>query len=348
MTPLFLTPLLSPIGYDADGDAVWPALGGRDGNNGMEFLVDDLDEESDDFDDDDEGDDDEDDRDSDDDDEGDDEDEGDQRARRRPTRRKVEQADEGDDDWEPPTREQWSKVEAALARNNGENRKLRLTKKIMGNLGVSDEQEFRDWLLDRGIDPETGTHLDGAAPAGERSNGSPDDGTGDGADDKVAKPTREQLVLERRRAEERGAAREAARFRPAVVQFAAAAALKDAGYSGKNISMALRLLNTDEVEVEFDDNGEVTTYGLDDQVEAIKNDFPELFVPKRADRRRTTDEDDEDERPARRGTPRKVAGGGARQVDGGDRGRPAPKKLGWLEQADRQLRGLSPTPRGRR
>lgn len=347
---LFPTPLLSPIGYDRDGDPVWPALGGRSGsgNNGMEFLVDDRDgDEDDDFDDDEDDEDYDDgggdDRDGDDADDGD-EDDG-QDARRQPRQRRQEPEA---DDWQPPTREQWQRVEQALKRNNSENLKRRQIGKIMNALGVSDEQEFRDFLLDRGLDPDTGTRIDGDSTA-ERANGSTDH---DGSDDGGPVRTREQVVLDRRRSEERGAAREAARYRPAVVQFAAAAALKEAGYTGSNISMALRLLDVEGAEVDFDTDGEITIYGLDEQVEEIKKDFPELFAPKRAPRRGREDADDageaEPERPVRRGIPRRVGGGGARAVDGGERGRPPAKALGWLEMADRQLRGLPVNPRPRR
>lgn len=315
----------TPIGW-IDGEPVWAARGAR--NNGMEFIVDDGDDEPDEFDQDDadEGDDDDDLVDQ-----GDGDDEpGDGDQRRRPRARKDDDGEDGGDGdgdpWEPPTREQWAKVEEALRRNNGENRKLRLTKKAMAKLGVTDEAEFADWLLDRGIDPESGNRL----VDDDEGVGQGDDGQGKPEDAPAERRTREQIVLERRRAEERGAARTEARYRPAIVQFAAAAALAEAEYAGKDAALALRLFDMDKVDVEFDENGDPVVYGLDEQIKQIKEEFPQLFRRKRVER------DGDDTQPRRNGRT-SVGRTGARAIDGGDRGRTGGKPQGWLQQVDRQL-----------
>jgi hypothetical protein len=306
---------LSPIGYDTDGNPIWPARGGR---GGLDFTVDDRDgDEPDDFDETDEDDEGDEDDDEDSGDEGDGDDEGTPRSRRT---RKAEE-DTGDD-WEPPSRDAMARIEAAMARNNNENRKNRLVRKILGKLGVNDESEFSGWLLDRGIDPDTGQRItDGA----QRGN---DPADGEDKPDRTAPET----VVERRRAEERGAARATAQYQPALVQFAAAAAIRDAGYAGKNMSLALRLIDTDQVDVEWNENGEPIIFGLDEQVEEVKKDFPDLFRTARA----KNDEEDGTSRRRRAGgrTPT-----GARQIDGGERPRGTTKPMGWLERADRQLRG---------
>jgi hypothetical protein len=331
----------APIGWIA-GKPVWPARGAR--KNGMEFVVDGLDgDDPDEFDADDEQDDD-----------GDDEQNQDRRggqARKRTARRdadadddddepddgdETDEADDGTDEggeapWEPPTREQWRKVEDALRRNNGENRKMRLTKKAMTRLGITDEQEFSDWLLDRGIDPETGNRLvDLGEDAGSGSSEQDADsgeqgGTGE-------RRSREQVVLERRRAEERGAARTAERYRPALVQFAAAAALSEAKYTGTDMALALRLFDTSDIDVEFDENGDPVVYGLDDQVDKIKQEFPQLFE------RKSAGGDTESTQRRRNG---RTSNGrtGARSIDGGDRGRTAPAPKGWLAQLDKRITG---------
>lgn len=329
----------TPIGW-VGGEPVWPARGAR--KNGMEFVVDSLDgDDPDEFDADGERDDDEPDDDrsdrrggqarrrqaaqdpDDDDDEADDGDDADETD---------DGTDEGDETaaWEPPTKEQWHKVEEALRRNNGENRKMRLTKKVMARLGIKDEQEFTDFLLDRGIDPETGNRLvDLGEDAGSEQG---DDAEGDDKARGGERRSKEQVVLERRRAEERGAARVEERYRPALVQFAAAAALAEADYSGKDMAMALRLFDMGDIDVEFDDNGDPVVYGLDDQVEKIKKEFPQLFRRKAAAAAVAVDE------PARRRNGRTSNGRtGARSIDGGDRGRTAPAPKGWLAQIDRQI-----------
>lgn len=320
---LQLNPVI--IGYDLDGQPIWRAAGAR---GGFDFTVDDKDgDEPDDFDEEDDADD-EDDDEPDDEEEADDEEDG--TAARRPRQRQQKQ--EPDDEWEPPSKEQFEKIERALARNNGENRKLRHTRKIMQKIGVTDEQQFVDWMLDRGFDPETGQPIPGGANAADDilrgENGAKE---GDGDDTAGGARTQAQIITERRRAEERGSARAEAKFKPAIVSFAAAAALQEAGFTSKNVGMALRLLDTADIDVEFDSNGDPVVYGLDEQVVKLKEDFPELFARKRA-------RDDEDAAPAR-----KRAGGrtvnGARSIDGGDRGKPRAKVQGWEQKLLQQMTG---------
>lgn len=328
------------IGTDADGAPIWASAGGRGtshGIGGIDFAVDDRDgDEPDDFDGDDDGDDgdeyeidDRDDRDEDDEDDdretGDEDDEDDPRDRRRRDRQQ--------DRWEPPSREEWEKLQEAQRRNNGELQRNREARKILQRLNLRTASEFADFLLDRGFDPDTGSRL------------------GDAAEDADTEERRQEAAVAHRRAEQRGAEREASRYRPAIVQFAAADAFRDAGFSGSSLNRVLRLLDTDSVDVEFDEHGEVVVYGLDDQVKTIKDDLPELFRPRRDPGRRRGEqtEQEPERRPARpREGGRRVGMAGARAVDGGERGRPAPTKIGWLEKTDRAMRGLPPEPRGRR
>lgn len=328
------------IGYDRDGWTIWASAGGR--GLGIDFAVDDRDgDDPDDFD---EADDDDDeyeiedhDNGGDEDDEDDresDEDDRDPRARRRRERdreqRNKRDDDHGEDGWEPPSQVEWEKLREAQRRNNGELQRNRAARKIMQSLGLRDASEFANFLIDRGIDPDSGDPLDGVRED----------------EDVDADGRRRETAAQHRRAEQRGAERESARWRPAVVQFAAADAFRDAGFSGGSLNRVLRLLDTDAVDVEFDDHGEVVVYGLDDQVKTIKSDLPELFRPRREPGRRTREEAEEQERPRPREGGRRITG--ARAVDGGDRQRPAPKRMGWLEKTDRAMRGLSPEPRSRR
>lgn len=308
---------LTPIGY-IDGAPVWPALGGRAGG-GLSFLVDDKDgDEPDEFDESDESDD-EDDLDPD---EGDEEpDDEEERPRSRQRREQEQQPDdEADSDWEPPTRAQWEKVQEALSRNNNEMRKRRMAGKVFEKIGLTSDEDFSDWLLERGIDPENG----------ERVEGLPED-----ADHEA----QGRHILSQRRAEERGQLKAEAKYRPALVQFAAAAALSEAGYAGKDIGPILRMLDIEGIEIEFE-RGEPVLYGLDEQVTELKTTLPQLF-------RKAAPADADGEKPPRRTNNRSGRSStgrtGARAIDGGSaEKRTGAKPLTWLQQADRQLRGLPP------
>jgi hypothetical protein len=332
MAPVSTDTTLDPrprvIGYDRDGQMIWQSAGGR--GLGIEFAVDDKDgDDPDDFDgdeeDDDEGDEydieDRDDDGDDEDDEPDDDEDDDRQARRR--RRDPE------DRWQPPTQAEWERLQEAQKRNNGELARNREARKILQRLGVRDASEFASFLIDRGIDPDSGDLLDQAQQAENADQGG----------------QRAEVIAQHRRAEQRGAERESAKWRPAVVQWAAADAFRDAGFTGGNLGRVLRLLDTDTVDVEFDEHGEVVVYGLDEQVKTIVNDLPQLFRPQREEGRRRGRDTGAEEHPRRREGGRRVAAG-VRQVDGGERPRPQAKTLGWLEKTDRAMRGLTPEPRG--
>lgn len=329
-----LAPLPRVIGYDRNGEMIWAAAGGR---GGIDFAVDDRDgDEPDDFD---EEDDDFDEEDDEPDDEPDDDDDVPDVMRGKKTRQQAAQraargnqrqgddAEEGDDDWEPPTRERMAKIEAALARNNAENNKNRHVRKILDRLNIKDADEFVEFMIDRGLDPDTGDPL---SEDEQRTRQREED---DLFDDTSTGRTREQLIADRRRAEERGSSRAEAQWKPAVVQFAAAQALQESGFTSKNIATALRLLDLDSIDVELDASGPIV-FGLDEQVEALKQDFPDLFRKPR----QAADE----ERQGRRRTGGRTINGtrtGARAIDGGERGRSAPKPRGWQEQLLRQMTG---------
>jgi len=79
------------------------------------------------------------------------------------------------------------------------------------------------------------------------------------------------------RAVEAARAEEAAKYKPIVVTKAARAALLEAGLAtdtpSDKVKKMLRLIDFDDID--FDEDGEVS--GLEDQVDQIKTDFPELF-----------------------------------------------------------------------
>lgn len=313
----------TPIGHTAFGP-IFPVAGGRGGAK-IDFIVDDSDEDDDPFDDRDDEDDE--------DDEPEDREEDEPDARRRPQRiRRRDEPDEDDEsdaddeDWTPPSRAEWEKVLEAQRRNNGQLMKQRLVAKVLKRLGVDSEEGLTDRLLTWGIDPETGQRFRDQQDDGGQDEQDTDEGEGD--DHRRSTRTREQILSEQRRAEQRGAARAEARYKPAVALFATSAALREAGWKGSNLALGLRMIDPDKIDIEFDEAGEPIVYGLDEQIDEIKGDFPELF-------RAATTREGED-KPARRPRSRP---GGARAVDGGERPRPQPKPATWLQRADAQLTG---------
>jgi hypothetical protein len=125
-------------------------------------------------------------------------------------------------------------------------------------------------------------------------------------DDKSKELDRERIRSEVSEAEE-------ARWKKRVVRQAAKAALLEAGLRGDPTKLA-RLVDEDDVEV--DDDGEISD-GLEEQIDSIKEDYPDLFEDK------TT--------PPTRGTRR------ARIDAGGQRDRPPPRKLTSAEKIQQQV-----------
>lgn len=137
-------------------------------------------------------------------------------------------ADTGDDagsgasketEWTPPTKDEWERTKAALAKANGEARDNRL--------------KLRD-----------------AKQASED------------ADSKAAREAAEAAEK---------------RLKPVAVRSAARAAFLEAGLTDakpERVAKLLRMLDLDELDIT--DDGEVA--GLDEQVTAIKADYPELFA----------------------------------------------------------------------
>lgn len=180
----------------------------------------------------------------------------------------------------------------------------------MEKLGIEDLPSF---LLERGIDPETGDPIRG------------DDDTGDegepAANGARRGRTQADIIREMKQAETRGEDRAAARYEGALLAYAAEAALRGAGWKGSDLGLMLRLVDHRAMSIEFDDANDPIVYGLDEQVEAIRREFPDRFHGQEPER--------ETRRPRRRA--------GAREIDGGDRGRPKPRQTGWLQQLDQRI-----------
>jgi hypothetical protein len=101
------------------------------------------------------------------------------------------------------------------------------------------------------------------------------------------------------------------------------------------LARILRTVDPRSLDVEYDDDS-FELVGMDDEIERLKEDFPQFFA------------DEDDEPPARRraaGNGRATAAGtrtagrprGAREVDGGNRGRQPAAPRGWKEQIAAQM-----------
>lgn len=296
-------------GLQAIGELSWgpvyPVYGAA---GGVQIVVDDRDDGPDEFDDDDE--------------EGDDEGEDDEdqpAARRRPARRKASDDQGDDEEYQPPDRDTFERMRKALQRNNAENKKHRLTAKTLAKLGVNEDLE--SWLAERGIDPENGQPLKPGQQTGDQQ-----DPPGDKSEER--QPDQVNLQRQVRQAELRGATKAEARYKPLVAEFAARAALADAGWSGRNPDMVMRLIDLDLVDVELHE-GRPIVLGIEEQISEIKDEFPDWF--------KTRDQS----RGSAAGRRRPESRGGANEVDGGDRGRSTVRPKSWLHAASDALMGGS-------
>lgn len=167
----------------------------------------------------------------------------------------VDDKDDTEDDYEAPDAATWSKTTEALTKANSEAKKWRL--RAQGK----DEK----W----------------AVPGWTKAETSDDDDPEDDAKSKTTTRRRQPKVdvdAVRREAEEAALAK----AKPGLVRGAARDALRAAGLivPEKNadgaFSRAIRLLDMEEIEV--DEDGSVS--GVEDQVKAVKRDYPELFKAK--------------------------------------------------------------------
>jgi hypothetical protein len=302
-----------PIGLTAAGEPVWALRGA-----GIEFAVGDDDGEDPSF--------------GDEPDDGDEDDEPDDdegpAAKRRTASRSTRgrQDDDGETDWTPPDREAWERVTGALKKANSEASKRRRVGKTLERLGIDD---LETWLMDRGLDPETGM------PYGDDVV-DPDDGSFDEPDPELqddrraSRSSRErdrEIARKVRGAEQRGRTAERDRLMAPLMETTARLALREAGFSGTKTQLdrMLRTIDPRDLELDADDDG-YELLGMDEAVEQLREDFPQFFGG---------DEGDEDAKPRRRrtsSTTPTTRTRGAREVDGGNRGRQPAKPMRWEQQ----------------
>lgn len=195
--------------------------------------------------------------------------------------------DEGDDDGEdgedeyvPPTREEYDAMRRKEAKASKEAKRLR--DKLRASRQQDDDDE----------DEDTEDDVEADKPK-----------------------SRAQVRRETKKLIDRAEARAEARYKVPAVKAEAKSRLAQEGWTGENYNLALRLLDLDQIEL--DDDGEFD--GLDDQIEQIKDEFPQLF---KAKQRRSTARQD-----TRRSQSR-LNGGGTKAVK---------TEKGWLDKLNQDF-----------
>lgn len=170
-----------------------------------------------------------------------------------------------EDEWTPPSREDWQKVLDAKKKAD------------------SEAAQRKRWLRDNGFDPKTGQKVEKPSVKLDDDDDDLDVTTAakkktDDSDDVEAqlRATREKLEKNFQRQLERETTKAETRGRSTAYSLISEvpAALEDAGWNGKNLPRMIKLLDLDSVEI--DDDG-VDADGLSKQVAELKKDFPEFF-----------------------------------------------------------------------
>lgn len=172
----------------------------------------------------------------------------------------VEDDDDDGDNWTPPTRDDWLKLQADKRKAD------------------SEAAARKRWMRDAGLDPKTGKPV--AKPkleideddnvdviVGDKKSEAKDDSRGF---DREKFEQQFQRQLDREVAKASSGGRKAAYSLIAEVP----TALEEAGWNGKNLPRMIKLLDLDSVEI--DDDG-VDYDALSSQVSELKKDFPEFF-----------------------------------------------------------------------
>jgi len=176
--------------------------------------------------------------------------------------------EEVEDDWTPPTKEEYEKLLAGKQKAD------------------SEAAARKRWMREAGLDPKTGKpvakrevkldfNADTTDDEDETDESASDNARAMAAAVKQQKAdiARSQRELQRQLEREVAKTEQSERARAAVLIAAVPAALNDAGFNGRNMERMLRLMDLDAVEIDSD--GEIE--GLTEQVEELKKDFPEFF-----------------------------------------------------------------------
>ena len=206
-----------------------------------------------------------------------------------------EGADEGEggDKWAPPSKAEWLKVQAALSKSNGSAKQRRealaaeqkAKADLEARLAEYEAAEERRALLEQQgggtattVVEEVGKKRGKGAAPGVRTTTTATPPEVKIPEGLLTKAQVKQLSDTARREGEQSAA---AKFRSMAVNQAARAALSTSGVQATNMGRLVRLLDLDDIEI--DEDGEITA-GLDEQIETLKADLPQLFKAPEAEK----------------------------------------------------------------
>lgn len=168
------------------------------------------------------------------------------------------------------------------ANNTAKKYRLRLKRARQGTGSRRDAGRYRG---------EEDDDRDDDSRAGERRSSGRDNRRGDRERDDRGRSSD-------RRRNDRETYRESVALEERAIRAEAKTALAAAGIPADRLSRAVRLI--DLRSLEFDDDDELI--GIEDEIEDLKDEWPELFEKKK--RSRDDDEEDDDDRPRRRRVPR--------------------------------------------
>lgn len=213
--------------------------------------------------------------------------------------------EDAEDDYKPPTKDEFARMQAALKKANGE------------------AANRRHMLDQHGIDPRTGKRYDEEDDETEEDDQpvKPKRKSADDVDDQPKVDTAAINRLQKQnRIEQKRAAQREARLTAALQKSAASAALTEAGWNGQGGPLIERMIDLGEIEI--DDQGDVI--GLQEQIAEIKSSMPGWFKETRTTRRRVK------------------AANGAADVDGSDKttAPPVTEPIGWLQKLENQFQGI--------
>lgn len=211
---------------------------------------------------------------------------------------------EPEDDWTPPSKDEWEKLVADKRKADSESAQR---KRLLREAGINpkDGSPLKTTPKLSAVSDDDDTSDEGNGPAKR---------TVDSAEDAKALQRRLQREMERNLLDQETQIRGEERNRSRTLMSAIPEALNSEGWNGKAMPRILKLLDLDALEV--DEDG---VAGLNEQVAELKQDFPEFF-------RRTRMKE-----AAEKVADRKTAGGGRKQSS------PAKMDGSWAENIARAL-----------
>lgn len=175
---------------------------------------------------------------------------------------------EDDEDTVVLSRSEWEKIRERLRKANKE------------------AARRRAWLEEHGIDPRTGKPK--PRPTLDDSDDEPplpkpkDEEASSASEVVDVQALQERWQKLTQREVEKAATRAEMKYKLPLARAAAEAALARAGWSGKDLSKVMKLIDIDDIDL--DDDGNVI--GIEEQVEDLKEEFPEWFRRPRVSSRR--------------------------------------------------------------